>query len=76
MLLGMPAWHRHCLDPVHTVYPVSSPYDTPERVALVETVRAFAMDEVLPVANRLDPATRTSPQRSSSGWAGSGCSAC
>ncbi len=55
MLLGMPAWHRHCLDPVHTVYPVSSPYDTPERVALVETVRAFAMDEVLPVANRLDP---------------------
>ena len=55
MLHGMSAWHRHSLDPVHTVYPAAGPYDTPERVALVETVRAFAMDEVLPVANRLDP---------------------
>jgi alkylation response protein AidB-like acyl-CoA dehydrogenase len=55
MLHGMSAWHRHSLDPVHTVYPAAGPYDTPQRVALVETVRAFAMDEVLPVANRLDP---------------------
>ena len=51
----MSAWHRHTLDPVHTVYPAASPYDTPERTALRDTVRAFAMDEVLPVANELDP---------------------
>ncbi len=51
----MTAWHRHVLTPLHTVAPVASPFDTPERVALVERVRAFAMDEVLPVANRLDP---------------------
>ena len=49
------AWHRHTLDPVHTVYPSATPYDTPERTALVQTVRAFAMDDVLPVANELDP---------------------
>jgi alkylation response protein AidB-like acyl-CoA dehydrogenase len=51
----MTAWHRHNLDPVHTVYPSAGPYDTPARTALLETVRAFAMDEVLPVANELDP---------------------
>ena len=62
MLHGMSAWHRHSLDPVHTVYPVASPYDTPERTALVETVRAFAMDEVLPVANRLDPRHEDIPE--------------
>ena len=55
MLAAMTAWHRHTLDPVHTVYPSATPYDTPARTALVETVRAFAMDEVLPVANELDP---------------------
>ncbi|CAN5630210.1 hypothetical protein BH10ACT10_BH10ACT10_13440 [soil metagenome] len=49
------AWHRHTLDPVHSVYPSATPYDTPERTALVQTVRAFAMDEVLPGANELDP---------------------
>jgi len=51
----MTAWHRHTLDPVHTVATVASPYDTPARTRLRETVRAFAMDEVLPVANALDP---------------------
>ena len=51
----MTAWHRHTLDPVHTVHPAASPYDTPARTALRDTVRAFAMDEVLPVANELDP---------------------
>ena len=51
----MTAWHRHTLDPLHTVAPATSPYDTPERLALLEKVRAFAMDEVLPVANDLDP---------------------
>ena len=50
----MSPWHRHVLDPVHTIAPSASPYDTPERVDLVERVRRFAMDEVLPVANRLD----------------------
>jgi alkylation response protein AidB-like acyl-CoA dehydrogenase len=51
----MTAWHRHNLDPVHTVAPLHSPYSTPERQSLLEEVRAFAMDEVLPVANALDP---------------------
>jgi alkylation response protein AidB-like acyl-CoA dehydrogenase len=51
----MSTWHRHTLDPVHTVHPAASPYDTPERTTLRDTVRAFAMDEVLPVANELDP---------------------
>ncbi len=55
MLSAMTAWHRHNLDPLHTVAPASSPYDSPARTALVEKVRAFAMDEVLPVANELDP---------------------
>ncbi|WP_127783839.1 acyl-CoA dehydrogenase family protein [Rhodococcus sp. X156] len=31
------------------------PWHTPEREALQQQVRAFARDEVLPVANRLDP---------------------
>ncbi len=51
----MTAWHRHNLDPLHSVAPSASAFDTPARTALVERVRAFAMDEVLPVANRLDP---------------------
>jgi alkylation response protein AidB-like acyl-CoA dehydrogenase len=55
MLPAMTAWHRHNLDPVHTVAPADTPYDTPERVLLRDRVRAFAMDEVLPVANELDP---------------------
>lgn len=59
----MTAWHRHNLDPVHTVYPSAGPYDTPARTALVETVRAFAMDEVLPVANELDPRHEDIPER-------------
>ena len=50
----MTVWHRHNLDPVHTIAPEASPYDTPGRTALRERVRAFAMDEVLPVANELD----------------------
>jgi alkylation response protein AidB-like acyl-CoA dehydrogenase len=59
----MTAWHRHSLDPVHTTYPSSGPYDTPERLELVATVRAFAMDEVLPVANELDPRREDIPDR-------------
>ncbi len=55
MSAGTTVWHRHTLDPVHTVYPSATPYDTPQRTALVQRVRAFAMDEVLPVANELDP---------------------
>jgi alkylation response protein AidB-like acyl-CoA dehydrogenase len=51
----MTRWHRHNLDPVHTVAPTASPYLTAERQRLLETCRAFAMDEVLPVANELDP---------------------
>ena len=50
----MTAWHRHNLDPVHTVGPTTSAYLTPERLELQQTARAFAMDEVLPVANECD----------------------
>ena len=31
------------------------PWHTPERAKLQEQARRFAMDEVLPVANELDP---------------------
>jgi len=48
-------WHRHNLDPVHTLAPSVSVFSTPEREDLQRTARAFAMDEVLPVANELDP---------------------
>ncbi len=41
------------LDPPVPV--VASPYHTPERQALQATARQFATDEVLPVANALDP---------------------
>jgi alkylation response protein AidB-like acyl-CoA dehydrogenase len=43
--------------PVTAVQPPSlpSPWATPRRVALMEQARAFARDEVLPVANELDP---------------------
>lgn len=48
-------WHGHTVDPVHTISPIHSPYLTPERRALRDRVRAFAMEQVLPVANELDP---------------------
>ena len=44
------------------MHPSATPYDTPARTALVETVRAFAMDEVLPVANELDPRHEDIPE--------------
>jgi alkylation response protein AidB-like acyl-CoA dehydrogenase len=50
----MTSWHRHNLDPVFTIAPTASPHLTPPRRELVATARAFAMDEVLPVANELD----------------------
>src|SRR5690349_12177259 len=34
---------------------LTSPYRTPERVAVQEQARSFARDEVLPVADELDP---------------------
>ena len=51
----MTVWQRHNLVPVSTVAPVSSPYLSPGRLKFQESARAFAMDEVLPVANELDP---------------------
>ncbi|MCZ2823291.1 MULTISPECIES: acyl-CoA dehydrogenase family protein [unclassified Modestobacter] len=39
-----------------------SPWHTPERAALMEQARRFAMDEVLPVANELDPQKGEIPQ--------------
>src|ERR1700709_2423267 len=58
----MTAWHRHSVDPVHTTYPSAGPYDTADRRRLVETVRELAMDEVLPVANELDPRHEDIPE--------------
>jgi alkylation response protein AidB-like acyl-CoA dehydrogenase len=40
-----------------------SPWHTPERARLQEQARRFAMDEVLPVANELDPQKGEIPQR-------------
>jgi len=40
-----------------------SPWHTPARAALQEQARRFAMDEVLPVANELDPQKGEIPQR-------------
>ncbi|MCW2676450.1 MAG: putative Acyl-CoA dehydrogenase, partial [Modestobacter sp.] len=40
-----------------------SPWHTAERAALQEQARRFAMDEVLPVANELDPKKGEIPQR-------------
>ena len=40
-----------------------SPWHTPERAALQEQARRFAMDEVLPVADELDPQKGEIPQR-------------
>jgi alkylation response protein AidB-like acyl-CoA dehydrogenase len=43
----MTAWHRHTLDPVHTVHPTASPYDTPARTALPgEAVRRQMAERV------------------------------
>ncbi|KGH46597.1 acyl-CoA dehydrogenase [Modestobacter caceresii] len=39
-----------------------SPWHTPRRAALMEQARRFAMDEVLPVANELDPQKGEIPQ--------------
>ena len=58
----MTTWHRHSLDPVHTIAPAASPHLTPERLDLQRTARAFAMDEVLPVANELDPRHEDIPE--------------
>ena len=51
----MDSWQRHNLSGVRTLAPTASIYLTRERRELQEAARAFAMDEVLPVANRLDP---------------------
>jgi len=48
-------WQRHNLAGVRTVAPTASTYLTADRLALQRTARSFAMDEVLPVANELDP---------------------
>lgn len=58
----MTVWQQHNLVPVHTVAPAVSPFLTPERVKFQATARAFAMDEVLPVANELDPLHQDIPE--------------
>ncbi len=51
----MTSWQSHNLYPVRTLAPSTSPYLTPDRVEFQQEARAFAMDEVLPLANELDP---------------------
>lgn len=48
------SWTRHNLDGVMTIAPTAGVHLTRERLELQRTARAFAMDEVLPVANELD----------------------
>ena len=57
-----PTWKRRGLDEVRTEAPVAAPLLTPERRALQDTARAFAMEEVLPVADELDPRREDIPQ--------------
>ncbi|MDL5158525.1 acyl-CoA dehydrogenase family protein [Actinomycetospora termitidis] len=48
-------WSRKNLADVETLAPAASVYLTPERLELQATARRFAMEEVLPVADELDP---------------------
>ena len=57
-----PTWKRRGLDEVRTEAPMAAPLLTPERRALQDTARAFAMEEVLPVADELDPHREDIPQ--------------
>src|SRR3954462_10967812 len=50
-----PTWERRGLDEVRTEAPVAAAVLTPARRELQDTARAFAMEEVLPVAHELDP---------------------
>ncbi len=58
----MAAWTKHNLDGVVTLAPTASAYLTAERRALQDAARTFAMDEVLPVANELDPKREDIPR--------------
>lgn len=51
----MESWSRPNLDDVRTEAPGASVHLTPERRKLQEVARRFAMEEVLPVADELDP---------------------
>ena len=48
-------WSRKNLEGVETIAPTTSVYLTPERQEVQRTARAFAMEEVLPLADELDP---------------------
>ena len=58
----MAVWTKHNLDGVVTLAPTASAYLTAERRALQDAARTFAMDEVLPVANELDPKREDIPR--------------
>ena len=49
------SWNRKNLEGVETIAPGASVYLTPERQEIQRTARAFAMEEVLPLADELDP---------------------
>ena len=51
----MTGWSRKNLSDVRTEAPAASVYLTPERLELQRTARTFAMEEVLPLADELDP---------------------
>jgi alkylation response protein AidB-like acyl-CoA dehydrogenase len=48
-------WSRKNLEGVETIAPTASAYLTPERLEIQRTARRFAMEEVLPLADELDP---------------------
>ncbi|HEY2194569.1 MAG TPA: acyl-CoA dehydrogenase family protein [Actinomycetospora sp.] len=48
-------WSRKNLEGVETIAPTTSVYLTPERREIQRTARAFAMEDVLPLADELDP---------------------
>ncbi len=50
-------------------------YLTEDRIAIRDLARDFAMKQVLPVANELDPVQGPSPTRSRRRWRRSGSSA-
>jgi alkylation response protein AidB-like acyl-CoA dehydrogenase len=54
-------WSRKNLEDVATIAPTAGVYLTPERLELQRTAREFAMTEVLPLADELDPQRGETP---------------
>jgi alkylation response protein AidB-like acyl-CoA dehydrogenase len=55
------SWNRKNLEGVETIAPTASVYLTPERLEIQRAARSFAMEEVLPLADELDPQRQEIP---------------